>query len=546
MLLTDNHLTCVVGIDIHFTTLPPFNPFHPYIGIVIDPADYIPFLGTDVHVNGFKRGNSDTGGIIIPLVHIPLFTPPWLMTAIIGHESMNFFASEKTYSDGTRLSPKGYMLMTCNDIGIPLSLSIGKTKIGKKMLPFAPTLFAPTSFSLPIPTGKPVMVGGPYVPDWGGMLTGLLASIGFSTLMKLGKKLFNKLLKGAIGPNWLSKLLCKCGFEPVNLVNGAVIYEGSDFEFTSPIPLNWERRWYSDSEYIGWLGHGVHSSYDRAVELFPEEDALGLRMDDGRMVAFPTLQPNEEFFLRQEKTTLKRTSKGYEAYDHTAQLFYVFEQWEGNKYQLSQIKNHYDLAISFTFANNRLVKITDTAGREIIVTNNHQGQIEKLQLLAPTGLETLVSYQYDDRQNLIAIADALGNPTIMEFENHLMVKKTDRNGQTFYWEYDNKNRCTHTWGDDGWQEGWIEYFPKEGYNLVKDANGAVTTYYYTPDQLITQIKDPMGNSEFLQYTDYMELYRKIDQEGRITGFTYDDFGNKVSVTYPDNTQEIFAYNEQNK
>ena len=192
MLLTDNHLTCVVGIDIHFTTLPPYNPFHPYIGIVIDPADYIPFIGTDVHVNGFKRGNSDTGGIIIPLVHIPLFTPPWLMTPIIGHESMNFFASEKTYSDGTRLSPKGYMLMTCNDIGIPLSLSIGKTKIGKKMLPFAPTLFAPTSFSLPIPTGKPVMVGGPYVPDWAGMLTGLVMSIGFSTLLKHGRKLFKK------------------------------------------------------------------------------------------------------------------------------------------------------------------------------------------------------------------------------------------------------------------------------------------------------------------------------------------------------------------
>src|SRR5271167_669732 len=125
MLLTDNHLTIVVGIDIHFTTLPPFNPFHPYIGIVMDPFDYVPFLGTSVHVNGFKRGNSDTSGIIIPLVHIPLFTPPWLMTPIIGHESMNFFASQTVFSDSTRMSPKGHMLMTCNDIGIPLSMSIG-------------------------------------------------------------------------------------------------------------------------------------------------------------------------------------------------------------------------------------------------------------------------------------------------------------------------------------------------------------------------------------------------------------------------------------
>jgi len=27
------------------------------------------------------------------------------------------------------------------------------------------------------------MVGGPYAPDWGGALTGLLSSIGFSTLL---------------------------------------------------------------------------------------------------------------------------------------------------------------------------------------------------------------------------------------------------------------------------------------------------------------------------------------------------------------------------
>ncbi|MDW8852413.1 RHS repeat-associated core domain-containing protein [Flavobacterium sp. MMLR14_040] len=545
MLLTDNHLTMVVGIDIHFTTLPPFNPFHPYIGIVIDPADYIPFLGTSVHVNGFKRGNSDTGGIIIPLVHIPLFTPPWLMTPIIGHESMNFFASQTVFSDSTRMSPKGHMLMTCNDIGIPLSLSLGKTKIGKKMLPFAPTLFAPTSFSLPIPTGKPVMVGGPYPPDWGGMLTGLLASIGFSTLMKYGKKAFNKLLKGSVGPNWLSKLLCKAGFEPVNLINGAVIYEGSDFDITGPIALNWERRWYSDSAYTGWLGHGVHCVYDRAVELYPEDDALGLRMDDGRIVAFPSLLPEEEFYLRQEKTTLKRTADGYQAYDHKGKLFYDFTLFDGKKYQLTQITNHDGLCIIFEFTGYRLNKIIDTAGREIKVSTIN-GLIQKLELEGPEGDELLIAYEYDEHQNMSAIIDALGKPTVIKFHNHLMVEKTDRNGQTFYWEYDAKNRCVHTWGDGGWQEGWLEYHPEEGYNLVTDANGAVTTYYYEPNQLVTQVKDPMGNSVFYDYTEFMELYREIDQEGRITGFIYDEKGNKTGTVYPDGTEEMMIYDDQNR
>ena len=55
MLLCDSHMTMVVGM-------------------VLDVADYIPFLGTSVSVNGLTRGVSNTGGIIIPLMHIPLPT----------------------------------------------------------------------------------------------------------------------------------------------------------------------------------------------------------------------------------------------------------------------------------------------------------------------------------------------------------------------------------------------------------------------------------------------------------------------------------------
>ena len=181
MLLADSHITMVVGVDVHATTAPPFNPIHPYIGMVMDVADYIPFLGTNVSVNGLKRGVSDTGGVIVPQMHIPL-AGPFAMASVIGHESMNFFASQTVFCDGTRMSPKGYTLMTCNDVGVPLSATLGGKS--KKLVP---GLFSPTSFSLPTPTGKPVILGGPYAPDLGGALAGLLSSIGFGALMKLGR-----------------------------------------------------------------------------------------------------------------------------------------------------------------------------------------------------------------------------------------------------------------------------------------------------------------------------------------------------------------------
>lgn len=33
MLLADSHITMLVGVDIHVTTAPTFNPIHPYIGM---------------------------------------------------------------------------------------------------------------------------------------------------------------------------------------------------------------------------------------------------------------------------------------------------------------------------------------------------------------------------------------------------------------------------------------------------------------------------------------------------------------------------------
>ena len=95
VLLADSHMTMVVGVDVHATTAPPFNPIHPYIGMIMDVADYIPFLGTIVSINGLKRGVSDTGGMVVLLMHP---TPP----------------PERAFREGIRMSPKDCHLIISN------------------------------------------------------------------------------------------------------------------------------------------------------------------------------------------------------------------------------------------------------------------------------------------------------------------------------------------------------------------------------------------------------------------------------------------------
>jgi len=104
------------------------------------------------------------------------------------------------------------------------------------------------------------------------------------------------------------------GFEPINLVNGSVLYEGTDFAFQGIMPLEWRREWSSDNDYVGILGHGCQNNYDLDVILDPEEDAIGVRIEDGRVLGFPMLEEGEEAYIRSEHLTLRRGNGVFETH----------------------------------------------------------------------------------------------------------------------------------------------------------------------------------------------------------------------------------------
>lgn len=553
MLVSNKHFTPVIGLDIHIVILFGFPvPLpHPYIGLVIDPMDYVPFIGATTKVNHVPRGKSDTSGMMIILFHIPM-GGPFLLAPMIAHDSVNFFGSKKVKVEGNLMSPSGHMLMTCNDIGLPLSL-----QPGKKLRPI-PSMYLPTSYSIPLSFGKPVMVGGPYVPDWAGVLLNLLMSFGFGALMKgvgkAGKKAltkFNHALKGKLGSNKLSKFLCKKGFEPVDLVQGIVIYDGTDFELAGPIPLQWGRSWNSDSDFEGLLGHGTHFSYDLRVQEFAEEEATVVLLGDGRSAVFELLPYTGNMdYNRHERRTLTRSATDeYELLDHSTRLYYRFRKLHPTdpQYRLYAISDEIGFMISFHYnGQGHLLQVIDSVGRRLHINSDENGRMQTVVIKHRGEQAQLVQYNYNDTGDLCEVTDALGQTTRIRYHQHKMTAKTDRNGQSFYWEYDNKGRCTHTWGDGGLLEGRIAYYPKDGYNLVTNSLGQTTTYYYTPDFVVTRIKDPLGYSCFLEYTEDFEIYREIDEAANVNGYTYDERGNCTSLVQPDGSSTSFCYDKEDR
>jgi uncharacterized Zn-binding protein involved in type VI secretion len=202
MPLAAKHFDIVIGIDVHIVqppgTVPPAPIPHPFVGIVFDPFDYIPFLGATVFVNGLPRAQAGSVGFPIP-AHVPIggvfVKPP-------GNDCTLFMGSATVEVEGEPFAYLGLPVLSCSDIGAPPpprpSTDPGDSGDGskpkkaskKKSAPVG--LVAPTSVVLSIPMGAPVDVGGPPTIS----ITAFAEFAAFSAL-KVGARKLRKLKEQA-------------------------------------------------------------------------------------------------------------------------------------------------------------------------------------------------------------------------------------------------------------------------------------------------------------------------------------------------------------
>lgn len=554
-MLAAKQLDIVMGVDIHLVNIPPATGVpipHPFIGMVMDPMEYLPIVGATVLVNGMPGAPAGVAGKNVP-PHIPLgagFTK-----GVVGNESENFMGSSTVLSDGEPLTYMGLPALSCQDIGMPAP---PRTKKKSK----AKSLMLPTSVVLPIPAGGPVMVGG--APTISLMALGMKAA--FAGLKKLKKliqksKKFKKLVKKikalakkgkAKAKNLLSKLKCKLTGEPVDVATGRVYSESIDFELPGPVPLQWERVWHSTSTHDGPLGYGWHHPYDMSLRFSPEDDCLEIRLADGREMYLPTLLPGESTYCQQEQMTLFRDVKEYVLSD-VSRRKYRFRVPLGNStapQPLLSVESEAGFAIRFEYdGRGALSRITDSAGRILQVECDGKNRIIAIHAPHPDKPGAnfpLVSYRYDTAGNLAEVLDAQNQPHRYAYQGHLMTQFTNRNGLSFYYAYDGDNefaRCVHTWGDGGIYDHKLIFNLEEKNTVVENSLGHKTQYFWNDDGLVWKTIDPLGNERVSRYGDFCQLLSDADELGQTTSYAYDGLGNQTAIQYPDGSSIGFVYEE---
>ena len=567
MTIAAKHLDPIMGIDTHIVMIPsPAGPIptplpNPYVGMVMDPFDYIPVLGATVFINGLPRAQAGTGGIAL-VPHLPLGGP---LAPPPTNESEVFMGSATVCVDGDAQSFLGLLVLSCQSVGMPAPPR-PKGQPPK-------SLVLPTSAVLSIPMGMPVMIGGPptislmslamagamkALGKLGGLIRRVQRADGVigramrritEAANDLGRKLADRLHLGNVARQRIRNAICTVTGHPVDVATGRVFTEQTDFELPGPIPFAWKRSWSSTSTYHGDLGHGWHHPYQHA--LYVNDDVVLYRDDEGRAVAFPPVKLGKPFFLLRERLTLERTTKGYSL--HTAErLTYRFTNIgrPENEWVLSAIENIVGDAIVLRYDSlKQLNELTDSAGRRLCLQRDHVGRVRTLDAPHPDAPEQRVvvaRYAYDDRGNLVEVVDALGAATRFEYRGHLLAKETNRNGLSFHFEYDGTDehaRCLRTWGDGGIYDHKLSYDDALGITTVVDSLGHAVRYEHQDGQVLRTV-DPLGGVTERVYDEDNQLLAEQDPLGRRTSYTYDARGNMASVLRPDGTTLEASYNEQ--
>ena len=516
--------------------------------------DLAPIIGATVMVNSMPRATAGTGCKNIP-PHIPIggtfVKPP-------GNEGEIFMGSATVLADGAPLSFLALPVLSCSDVGMPPPPR-AKKKGGAK------SLALPTTVLMAIPAGPPVLVGGPPTIDMMAMAMKLgMAGLGkaFKKLKKskMMKKLSDKLHDAAEGAmkkvgipknirNKVHKGICSVTGHPVDIASGKVFTDHVDFELPGPIPMVWERTWFSTSTYNGPLGYGWHHSYDIALALDTPNQVLAVRMSDGRSVPFPMLEVGEEAFNRQEKLTLYRDEEGYFMRD-ADRLYYRFKPTallKSDMQSLARIENKSGFNIQFSYnPSGHLTQIIDSAGRKLTVSCDTSGKILGIHAPHPDREGEsfpIVSYTYNGTDDLIRVTDPLNHSFHFEYDHHLLVRETNRNGLSFYFEYDGHDefaRCVRTWGDGGIYDHKLTY--AGGVTVVENSLGHRSSHFHDTAVVLREI-DPLGNETRFSYNEYYEKVAETDALGQTTFFEYDQRGNLTKITYPDGSAVEMSFED---
>ncbi|MBN3837075.1 RHS repeat-associated core domain-containing protein [Burkholderia sp. Ac-20344] len=511
--------------------------------------------GRPIFVNGLMRATVGTHSYHVPGLHFPLgesFAPPPAPNPIPSDDAESYMGSRTVLANNDPMSFMALPALSCWAVGMePPGHNSAHTERTYPSMP--------SSVMLPIPAGRPVMVGGPPVLNMAAAAKGLFKAFRGS---KWAKALADKL---HLKPGFL-----KCNVlhaEPVDVTTGEVIVAQHDFTITGHLPLEWNRCYASRVQRLGTVGVGWSTPADIRLTLISRDDGIGAAIyfvdhatafDDvprheGWAAHAGDWQYGYALYFRDDQLVL-RTGEGIEygfllprpwgtivdGLSGAPQLTLMLD-WIGDRYghawlferstsgQLSRIVEH-----GIEGPTGRLIEC-----RPNVDVDAHRGLTAGMTLINPDGhAYPLVRYEHDRDRNLVAALDAMSNPRRFDYESgNRMTRHVSASGVSFRYSYrrdaDGAWRVDHAWGDDGVLDYRFDYDLARYETRITESTGHVAIIQMNGRHVPIAEIDVLGGMTSYRYDNRWRTCTRTDPMGRTCRWEYDAHGNLIAQFMPD-------------
>ncbi len=255
------------------------------------------------------------------------------------------------------------------------------------------------------------------------------------------------------------------------------------------------------------------------------------------------------------RASFVKNVNGVDILTTTDQYKYGFNTTSGRMTYMED-KNGNRIVLSYDGA--KLVKITDTVGREYNLTYNANGLLEKV--ADPAG--RTVQYSYNTANLLTKVTDPEGGSYQYQYDaSNYLTEQIDQKGYTFQnLKYD------HNMGNA--ENKVIESIDAAGqtYTYVYDMGNTQTTitskddrkwtYWFDAYMYTIKTQEPDGRYTYTEYDYtyhnkyYGDVTARIDRNGNRTEYEYEKIdekstGNIIKVTNPDHGYKTYKYDKYN-
>ena len=326
---------------------------------------------------------------------------------------------------------------------------------------------------------------------------------------------------------------------PVNPVLGAQVLaddEDLDFVVEGPLPLEWQRTYFSTSERIGWFGLGWSSPLEVSLVVVADPNGRSIERVDcvdvfGRRIPFNYVAPGAAQVSVEEGAKLTRTPSGQYRLDTVDGTCYWFHDRAGAIHRMAALAdrngNRISLAYQGTAGTDETIRVSCSGMQQLELVIRQSRVHEVLERRAEGAAPVVLArYTYTPGGALREVFNRAGE-CMRAFE------------------YDKQHRLHHQ-VYAGSFESWFDYVGMGVESKVRkhwDNTGQSWTFDYRASD--TRVTDQSGRTSLYHFDAKRRWIGYTDPLGRLTQFGIDRAGNLRSVVDPAESMTETLFDERN-